>query len=228
MTDASLIHGAVYLADADALVLADLHVGRAASASVDFPLDERDRIVDRLRDGVEEHEPRTVVVAGDVLDAFDRLPRGVDRTIAAIRDAVGAAGARFVVTPGNHDGMLGEVYDGIRSPEFELDDGTVVCHGHTRPETDAERYVIGHDHPAIDIEGRRFPCALAGPAAVGDATVLVLPAFSPMTAGTAVNRRDTSDFRTPLVGDLGAFHPIVTTAEETRRFPPLRTFRDRL
>ena len=69
--------------------------------------------------------------------------------------------ARLVVAPGNHDRMLGEGWKGQTADEYRLDDW-VVCHGHEPPETEAAGYVVGHDHPTIEIEGQRRPCFLYG------------------------------------------------------------------
>jgi len=218
----------VYLADPDVLVIADTHIGRGPTTNVAFPLGERDRLVDRLRSLLDRHAPETVIVAGDLLDSFGSLPRGVDETVASLVESAASAGVRFVVTPGNHDTMLDVVYDGERSPAVSLADGTVVAHGHEPPPIDGDRYVIGHDHPAITIGGHRYPCILVGPAGIApDATVIVLPPFSPLPKGTTVNGRRTSEVD-PLVEDLDAFRPVVTTTDDPRWFPPLGRFRNRL
>lgn len=152
---------AVFLPEADALVLADLHLGRAATSRVELPLDERAAITDRLRSLLNEFEPAEVVLAGDVLDSFSTVPDGVETALRAIRTLVEDSGADLRVVSGNHDPMLGDIVDAV--DECRLGDATVVCHGHDRPERTADRYVIGHDHPTIVIEGRRRPCFLLGP-----------------------------------------------------------------
>ncbi|WP_254763312.1 metallophosphoesterase [Natrinema marinum] len=219
---------AVFLPAAETLVLADVHLGKAAASSVDAPLDDGADVVERLRGLLEETGPTTVVVAGDLLHSFSRLPLGVDRDISRFVDAVDAAGAELVVTPGNHDTMLESAFDGETAAEYRLADGeTVVCHGHEPPESAAERYFVGHDHPALSIDGRKRPCALYGPDAYEGAAVLVLPAFTRLAAGATVNGMRGRDFQTPLVQNPDGFHPAVRddSSGETLWFPPLGELR---
>ncbi|WP_254543726.1 metallophosphoesterase [Halomarina pelagica] len=223
---------AVHLADADALVLADLHVGKDATSDVTFPLGERADLVERLGALLDRFAPAEVVFAGDVLHAFDRVPAGVPETVATLERLVLESGARLVVTPGNHDAMLDAVWSGRTPRTYRLADGTVVLHGHEPPEPDdrdAPRYVVGHDHPKITIEGRDWPCFLYGEGCYRGADVLVLPAFTRLASGVAVNGTvgRGSTLRSPLTDDVDRFRPIVRDegADETRAFPPLGDLR---
>ncbi|MXV61068.1 metallophosphoesterase [Natronorubrum sp. JWXQ-INN-674] len=228
----SPIERVLFVPQADALVVADLHLGKAADSSIDAPIDDGADVRDRLESLLARTDPDTVVVAGDVLHSFRGVPRGVERELSALEDCVDAAGASFVVTPGNHDAMLEDVFDGPTASEYRLADGeTVVCHGHERPELEATRYVVGHDHPALSVEGRKLPCFLYGPDAadgVGDeaqaeADVVMLPAFTRLAAGATVNGMRARDFQSPLVSDADRFHPAVwdDSSEEPLWFPRL-------
>ncbi|NEU57596.1 metallophosphoesterase [Halorussus sp. MSC15.2] len=227
--DAQFRDRAVYLLDEDALVVADLHVGRDAASAVELPLGERADMTERLADLLAAFDPREVVVAGDLLHAFDRVPEGVADTVAALRETVEATGARLVAVRGNHDSMLDSVLDaeGIAPrDEYRVGD-TVVHHGHAEPAAEAARYVVGHDHPAIEIEGKRHPCLLFGPETFRGADVVVLPAFNRLAPGTTVNGMRARDFQTPVVTDADALRPVVwdDESEETLSFPPLGEFR---
>lgn len=214
---------AVHLPEADALVVADLHLGKADAPAVDVPLDEGPAIVDRLGKLVDQFEPATVVLGGDVLHAFDAIPRTARDALVSLADRVSAAGASLAVLEGNHDVQLGPLID-VEPAQFrELADGTVVCHGHERPSATGRRYVIGHDHPVIEIHGRRRPCALYGPDTDTGADVLALPAFSPAVRGSAVNRWAPGDPLSPFLADISQFRPVVwdNRAEETLVFPAL-------
>ncbi|QRV15747.1 metallophosphoesterase [Haloterrigena salifodinae] len=220
----SPIERALSVPAADALVVADVHLGRAADSSVDAPIDDGGDVRDRLASLLERTDPATVVVAGDLLHSFGRLPHGVERDLEALEDCVADAGADLVVTPGNHDAMLESAFDGERTPEYRLADGeTVVCHGHERPETEASRYIIGHDHPALSVDGRKLPCFLYGPDAYEGADVIVCPAFTTLAAGATVNGMRARDFQSPLVADADRFHPAVwdDSSGEPLWFPPL-------
>lgn len=218
----------VYLPTAETLVCADFHVGRDAASEVEVPLGEHDDLAERFESLLEHYEPREVVIAGDLLHSFDRVPSDVTRTLRTIRGIAADYNAEIVVTRGNHDTMIDELWDGRVVPEYRLDGGsTVVTHGHVPPETDAEWYVIGHDHPTIEIEGVRRPCYLYGPDQYDGAGVLMLPTFSRLPAGVAINEMTAGEFLSPLVTDVGSMKPIVydAAAEETREFPPLRELR---
>lgn len=214
---------AVYLPDADALVAADLHLGTVATAAVAAPLEEGPAIVDRLSRLLDRFDPATVVLAGDVLHAFDSVPRAARATVGSIAELTAAAGAELIVIEGNHDTQLDTLEEIEPVAAHELADGTVVCHGHDRPTVTGRRYVVGHDHPTIEIEGRRRPCALYGPEAHAGADVLALPAFNPAVRGTAVNTWSDGDPLSPFLVDVSQFHPVVWDGdgEESLVFPAL-------
>ncbi|ELY43669.1 metallophosphoesterase [Natronorubrum sulfidifaciens] len=220
----SPIGRALFVPAAETLVVADVHLGRAAASSIDAPIDDGEVVRERLESLLGRTDPETVVVAGDLLHAFDTIPRGLERDLAAFEDCVDAADASLVVTPGNHDPMLETVFDGTVTSEYRLADGeTVVCHGHEPPQTSAPRYVIGHDHPALSVDGRKHPCVLYGPGVYEGADVFVCPALSPLAAGVTVNGMRTRAFQSPLVTDADAFQPGVwdDSSEDVLWFPPL-------
>ncbi|WP_148413081.1 metallophosphoesterase [Haloferax sp. KTX1] len=227
MTRVSVRERAVFLPDADALVLADLHVGRADASAVDFPLGEGTDLAERLRASCAEFDPREVVFAGDVLHRFDRVSERHVAALETLAETCDDAGADPVFVAGNHDTMLAEVWSGDVHDEYRLTDGTLVCHGHCDPDGDADRYVVGHDHPTLAVEGRRRLCVLYGPDAYRGGDVLMLPAFTRLAAGVEVNGMHAFDFQSPLVTDASVFRPLVRDADagETLTFPPLGKLR---
>lgn len=215
---------ALYLSDTETLVCADLHLGRDGRTRLELPTGEATRVPERISALVERFDPRRVVLAGDILDSFGHVPAGVPDTLEQIEAIVTEHGATLTVCRGNHDTMLEAVWDGPIRDEIELAGATIVCHGHEQPATDADRYVIGHGHPAIDIEGKRRPCFLVGPATPSSATVIALPAFTKLAPGTVINGGAPDLHPSPLVGDLHSFRPVVWDgdAEEALTFPPIR------
>ena len=194
----------VFLPAASALVVADLHAGRASATNAGLLLNERRDLLDRLTAAVAATDPETVVLAGDLLHRFGSPSERTAGTVRALAGAVRAAGARPVAVAGNHDAGLASVWPGPVHEAFCLADGTLVCHGHTAPDAEAraeaERYVCGHLHPAVEIEGRKRDCFLYDPSGYRGQPTLVLPAFSTFAAGLRVERRDAVD--SPLVPDL--------------------------
>ncbi len=233
MFDATFADRAAFFPEAGTLVVADLHVGRAEASDVEVPLGERADLTERLGEAVDRLGPGTVVVAGDVLHEFGRVSHRAAETLAALDEACRERGAELVLVAGNHDGMLGSVWDDDARDGYRIDAGdreVLVCHGDEEPTGDADLYVVGHDHPTITIEGQRRPCFLAGEGVYGGRDVLMLPAFSRVASGVTINGMYAGDFQSPLVWDSDAFRPVVWDPgrEEALTFPPLGRFRKML
>lgn len=213
----------------DVLILADLHIGYDATSNVEFPLGGGVDLIERFEALCERFDPREVVIAGDLLHSFQSIPGPVESTLSGLQAAAADVGAAVVVTPGNHDTLLDAIWSGTVDEEYRIGD-TVVCHGHVLPAGDAERYVVGHDHPTITIEGRRRPCYLAGENVYDGASVLMLPAFTRLVRGVEINGMSGADFMSPLIRDADAFAPVVwdEDAGEVLEFPELGAFRHRL
>jgi hypothetical protein len=225
--DAEFADRAVYLPAAAALVLADLHVGRGDASAVEFPLGEGRDLTDRLAALVSRFHPEEVVFAGDIVHEFGRVTGRTRETLDALTAACRERGARPVFVTGNHDAVLSTTWDGPVHDAYRPAADVLVCHGHEEPDGHAGLYVLGHDHPAISIEGRKRPCFLYGPGCYRGGDVLMLPAFSRLAAGAAVNRMWTDDFQSPLVTDADALRPVVFDPDRgaTLSFPPLGQFR---
>jgi len=218
---------AVYLEAAETLVLADLHLGRAATSNVSAPLDERGDLLDRLARLRRAFDPSTIVFAGDILHSFSTVPDGVGDTVTELYDRCVDAGVDTVAVAGNHDRLLDDVWPAGVESAVKLDDGTVICHGHEEPELSGERYLIGHDHPAITIEGVKRPCLCVDPTGYRGREVAVLPAFTRLAGGVELNRLRGDAFQSPLVPSVDSLQPIIWDAERetTLEFPPLGEFR---
>jgi putative SbcD/Mre11-related phosphoesterase len=213
----------------DTLVVADCHVGKSASANLELPVGDGTDMVERFQNLLETHRPTTAVIAGDILHQFDTIPRQVEQTVEAFAHAGAATDTEVVITPGNHDPLIDSIWDGNLSAEFAVGE-TVFLHGHERPDRGAARYVVGHDHPTIVIEGKRRPCFLYGEGVYQGSDVIMVPSFNRLVRGVRVNEMSASDFRSPLVRSVEAFQPVVRDSDrgETLRFPPLGEFREML
>lgn len=227
---AELADRAAYLPAADALICADLHIGRDTTSNVEFPLGESHRLPERVDALIARFEPTEIVLAGDVLHSFETVPTDAVETLGRIGDIVVENDATLRVVAGNHDRHLESTYEGAVHEEYRLSDGTIVCHGHQEPEGEADRYVTGHLHPAIEIEGRRHPCFLHGRDCYRGGELLVLPAFNALAPGIVVNRTTGADPPSPLVEHFDRFRPAVwdPDADETLWFPPLDAFEEML
>ncbi len=218
---------AVYLEATETLVVADLHFGRAATSAVDVPLDEVGDIHSRLAALLEEFEPLQVVFAGDILHSFSTVPRGVERAVTELSAQCRDAGCEPIAIRGNHDTQLESVWPGEISESVRLADGTVICHGHAEPDRHGERYLIGHDHPTIAIEGKRHPCLCVDPTGYRGRELLVLPAFTRLAGGVELNRLRADALQSPLIESVESLQPHIwdDEGETTLQFPPLGEFR---
>ncbi|MFB6234423.1 MAG: metallophosphoesterase [Halopenitus sp.] len=234
MNGLSLRGRALYIDDAATLVVTDLHVGRDESSNVELPLGERSDLRERLTEHLDYFRPKTVVFAGDSIHAHGTASATSIERIRKLAEACRERRADPVFVAGNHDGTVGQLPNDVheeyavgQGDDASTDSRTVVCHGHEPPAMDADRYVVGHDHPTIEIEGVRHPCVLFGPGAYRGADVVMLPAFSRLAPGVVVNEMRSDAFQSPLVTEADAFRPIVydEDAAATLEFPPLGEFR---
>jgi uncharacterized protein len=180
---------AAFLADAGLLLVADVHLGKAASfrrLGVPVPSGTTEANLQRLDALLAAWPVRHLVVLGDLLHAASGRAAA---TMAAIADWRGRHAALPVtLVRGNHDDHAGD-------PPPELDiavvdephacAGLALCHDPATPATPADAYVVaGHVHPAVrigrGIDSLRLPCFHAR------ARTLVLPAFGEFTGGHVV------------------------------------------
>lgn len=244
MNGVAFTERAAFFRPHETLVVADLHLGRDESSAVSFPLGEREELTDRIESLFTRFNPATLVVAGDVVHTFSEVSERSRETLAALRETCALRDVALELVAGNHDTALESAWDGPLREAVVLEeptdggqrpDGgadndplrTVVCHGHEPPSITADRYVIGHVHPTLEIEGDRRPCFLHGEGAYRGADLLVLPAFTRLAPGVAVNDMRTDAFGSPLITDADRLAPIVfdPAQRESLRFPPLGAFR---
>lgn len=227
MLDRLELYGdAAYFPWIDTAVVSDLHVGLERALydeGMSMPLHERETLLEKLEDVLDYFEPGTLVFNGDVHHSFGGLS-GAAGTIEALRDAAVDRGVDPVFVEGNHDTMLDQVVD---SRERYGVGNVLFIHGHEIPVDlpDAGLYVVGHDHPALEVEMQKTRCYLLGP--FRDAEVLMTPAFNPLVRGVVVNRMESRDFMSPFIrGDFGEFRVAVESDDGVLEFPRIREFRD--
>jgi putative SbcD/Mre11-related phosphoesterase len=213
---------AVYLDDADTVVVADLHLGRADASRVAAPIDATESIRRRVRGLLDRFTPETIVFAGDLLHSFDRLPAVATEAVEGLWDDCTSTGVEPIAVAGNHDSRLAECWPGTVDDAVAVEDGTIVCHGHTQPPERGHRYVVGHTHPAITIEGVKRPCYLFGEEAYRGGELVVLPAFTRLAGGVDLAGRRASDLPSPLVSSR-TLQPVVwdDDRDDALWFPPL-------
>ena len=174
--------GALYWADQDTLIVADLHLEKGSSAAVRGsllpPYDTR-ATLDRLGMVVERLQPARVIALGDSFHDTagpDRLSREDMDALLALQGA-----REWYWVTGNHDPDIPESVGGRVVPSVTL--GRIRFRHEPTP-SPASHEIAGHLHPAARLVRRgaavRRKCFIAN----GDR--LVLPAFGAYAGGLNV------------------------------------------
>lgn len=199
-----LAERAAFLPTCGMLLVADAHLGKAASfrrLGVPVPEATTQGTLARLDAALAASGARGIVFLGDLLHSAHGRAAGTLEAFARWRR--GRAALDLVLVRGNHDDRAGDPPPewGVRCVDepFELDGlpGLALCH---HPEPHPGCYVLaGHVHPAASLGGRgagrlRLPCFHFG------ADVGVLPAFGEFT-GSRVLPRAPGDRVFVIAGD---------------------------
>jgi DNA ligase-associated metallophosphoesterase len=191
---------AVWLAKSRTLAVADLHLGEAwvrRARGQLVPLGVIDTTVARLRSLIESHRPERLILLGDIVHAA--LPLEGIRSAVQELAALEREGLAMDWCLGNHDrhftrqlarwGISVRTPTQVTLPEALLFHGDVPVAPPGAPAAGGRELcrIQGHLHPALVLDDGvasrvKVPCFLVAPGR------LVLPAFSEMAAGVAVDR----------------------------------------
>ncbi len=175
------------------LVIADLHLGYEVSmAREGFYLPRVfHEVVGKLKGILERERPKRLVIDGDLKHSF--VPEWREREeLKAFVEEVSPLVNELVLVRGNHD--VGTLW--LRELGVEVVDelevgGWKLVHGHKLVE--GERFIIGHEHPAIRLRDE-VGALVKVPAFLVGRELIVLPAFSPWAYGNDVLREIVSPF----------------------------------
>ena len=191
--DVVLLPGrAAYLPASATLLVADLHLGKAATfrkAGIPVPEGSAQADLARLARLVAETSARRLVIVGDLFHARSGCTDHVFAEFAAARRQF--AGTETILVIGNHDRGLGKVPAtlGIDACVPHLSEGPWhFVHEPSAPLVGADRAnvtISGHLHPTVSI---RSPggARIADRCFVAEKALLVLPAFGSFTGGHRV------------------------------------------
>lgn len=178
--------GALFWAAQNALLVADLHIGKGAAfraESVAVPSGSSESTLNRLTNLLNLTKAKNLIVLGDFWHA---KPGRTERIHDMLKEwRARHPGVEMVLVEGNHDKKSGSL-----PPDLEMDtvqelliDGFVLKH---HPQEDDRGYVLaGHIHPAVRLIGagrqvERLPCFWFGP------KIGVLPSFGDFTGSATV------------------------------------------
>ncbi|MEM4573941.1 MAG: metallophosphoesterase [Candidatus Caldarchaeum sp.] len=212
------------------VAVADLHLGfeeELRSKGIKVPL-QSPKIIDELLDLISRTQAKKLVVVGDLKHAvpgpslleFEIIPKLL-KPLKTVVDEI-------VVVPGNHDGKIGKVLQGIAEVKpakgFIVEEERIAfTHGHVKPDKSIlsmDVVVMGHLHPVLKIgtgvtaarlgvwlklkgNRRKAAEALYGREAAnleGEITLLIMPSFNKILQGRSVTELSESAIvRGPLL-----------------------------
>lgn len=181
---------AIVLREARALLVADVHLGKAATFrahACPVPEAVTDADLDRLSALVERHDPACIYVLGDLFHAPQSLGAGALQPFRTWR-----AGHDLPLTlvRGNHDRRAG---DAPADLSIRTVNGPTGLSGldlvHEPPASPARPTLAGHVHPGVSLRARFPRGGLRAPCFHFSAAVGVLPAFSRFTGAESVRAR---------------------------------------
>jgi len=203
------------------IVVADIHLGyedALASTGVFLPRIQLRNAIRTLSEALESLPwPAKVVINGDLKHVFEKLTRQERAEIARLGRwlSTDSRVKEVIVVRGNHDTFVAPL---LRDLGFELVEDCLeltsflaVSHGHRIPSCDFDTILIGHEHPAIqvDVGGARVKLSvlLEVPLKSGRRAI-VLPAMGAYQTGRAVTLDPTS-YMSPILREEG----LVSDAE---------------
>jgi uncharacterized protein len=180
---------ALFWSDENALLVADLHLGKASllrQAGTALPPGTTIEGLARLSSLIADYCPQRLLILGDLVHGTESHAAPWLEIFAAWRDA--HATLELLLISGNHDKAA--TLDQLRVEGFdEWEIGDILLRH--KPDPHPNRYVIaGHVHPGATLrDGRlsyRFPAFWIGPKRC------LLPAFGPLT-GLAASSPEQND-----------------------------------
>lgn len=179
------------------LVVTDFHIGIEEAMNKQGFLVPRFQVKEmrkRLRKILDKTKPDKIIILGDLKHEFGRISSQEWHDTLEMIELMTGYTDDLVLLKGNHDTILGPIAE---KKEIKLKDhyylhGNYFCHGDKIPENkdfnDAERIIVGHEHPAISIRNEyraeRYKCFLQG--SFRDKKFVLVPSFSEVSEGTDI------------------------------------------
>lgn len=169
---------AMYWPAQNALVLSDLHLGKAAyfrKNGIPLPMQVSLKDINRLDFLIDHYIPEKVIIVGDLVHA------GFNRELELFIELTAKYPAtKFILIKGNHDRFSDKQLMDLGIDEIHNE---LLIHEilftHQQPHDFEFHAVSGHIHPGVSVQWAtqrmRFPCYIVGE------KMIILPAFSTFT-----------------------------------------------
>ncbi|AIF69756.1 hypothetical protein PAP_06805 [Palaeococcus pacificus DY20341] len=175
------------------LIIADLHLGyeEALVREGNYIPKAFQEILDDLNSLLMKEKPKRLIINGDLKHSFVPFKRE-KLELKTFFEEVSPLVKEIVVVKGNHDVGIGWIRElGIEIMDHLELRGWTVVHGDKL--VDGERFIIGHEHPAVRLRDE-VGALIKVPVFLVDAKLIVLPAFTPWAYGNDVSREIISPF----------------------------------
>lgn len=192
------------LDDGPTVVLGDLHLGYEKALEeegVYLPRFNTRSIRESLNEIICRYEPRRIVLLGDIKHDFKRTRYEGKEEVRKVIELLENA-ADVVVVKGNHDNFLQNILQdvGLMAVDYVDMCGFRMEHGHE--DSGKRPVIIGHEHPSVKISGAmsggmKLQCFLY----LKKEGIVVIPPFSPLSAGTDLSLGGPETFMSPACRD---------------------------
>jgi putative SbcD/Mre11-related phosphoesterase len=205
---------AVFLPEADLLVISDLHLGLEKTMTFKgnyIPQNQLEQMKEDIKEAKNETGAERILVNGDLKNQF-KTSYSENEEIKELANFLNLNFDEVIVVEGNHDTFIESTLDerGIDIQESHIENKTLFVHGDKDLEEleiegfdEIETVVIGHEHPAIsmkdDIGVKEKVSALLYGEMDDGRNLIILPAFSSIANGTSVNEVPERELLSPII-----------------------------
>ena len=203
-TKVELLPGrAAFLPDSESIIVADLHLGKAATfrkRGLAVPEGSNASDLGRLQSIVDSKQPQQLVIAGDLFHSADGLSSS---TIDSFQEWLEKLNRPVILTEGNHDRrswFAQHKFPIEVTPSLEKDD-LIITHDPADIPAD-QSGIAGHIHPGVRIrESARQSLRIAG-FFLRAGRQLILPAFSEFTGIHPLKMTEGDQFFAEIHGEI--------------------------
>jgi len=214
----------LYLEKEKILILCDFHIGYEEylnEKGVLIPRFQFESILERLGKIFDGLEVEKIIINGDLKHEFGKISVQEWRHVLGLLDFLLEKG-NVVLVKGNHDKILEPI---AKKREIEIvdefrKDGLLVTHGDKLKELE-KVVVIGHEHPAISFNERKFEkykCFLLGD--YEKSKLIVQPSFNLVVEGSDVSN---NKLLSPFLKDVSNFEVFIVE-DKVYRFGKVKDF----
>ena len=210
MTEFQIVESypAVYFPGLDLIAVADLHLGLEASMTSRgnyIPEFQLEQVLEELEETRELTGCDRILINGDLKNQYS-TSYSEKEELEELMEFLTSEFEDVIIIEGNHDTFIESLLEdlGLRPLDQYEQDDVVFTHGHERPEQEWNTLVIGHEHPALALEDEIGVTEKVDALLHLDSEkeIFVLPAYSPISNGSEINRMSSTELLSPILKDF--------------------------